>query len=349
MHRMLERQLRRHLGVAGDVPEALHSFVAAVDAAYDKYDRDHALLTHTLDELSRELTERNDLLRIERDEQAALARRLEELHTQLLHAEKMASLGQLAAGVAHEINNPIGFVNSNLSMLGRYVSDLLALLAAHRAVASALPPAHHEELEALHQRLEVDFLTGDLPAMLAETQAGIDRVRKIVQDLKDFSHADEGAFGWADIRAGLDSTLNLVAAEIRDKADVVREYGDPPMIECLPAQLNQVFMNLLINAAQALPGERRGTITLRTGITSCEAVWVEVADNGSGIPAENLTRIFDPFFTTKPVGQGTGLGLSLSYGIIRKHHGRIEVESTPGVGSTFRIHLPVRQPQPRVA
>ena len=181
--------------------------------------------------------------------------------------------------------------------------------------------------------------------MLGESQEGLNRVKKIVQDLKDFSHADEGSFDWADLHQGIESTLNIAANEIKYKADVIKAYGDIPQVECLPSQLNQVFMNLLVNAAQAMKGDPRGTITVRTGGSSGEEmVWVEIADNGSGIPKENLARIFDPFFTTKPLGQGTGLGLSLSYSIVQKHHGRIEVESEIGKGTTFRIHLPVRQP-----
>ena len=147
----------------------------------------------------------------------------------------------------------------------------------------------------------------------------------------------------ADLHKGLDSTLNVVANEIKYKADVVKEYGDIPEIECLPSQLNQVFMNLLVNAAQAMSDTGRGTITLRSGRVG-DAVWVEVADSGAGIAAENLKRIFDPFFTTKPVGKGTGLGLSLSYGIIRKHGGSIAVDSVLGQGTVFRILLPVRRP-----
>jgi signal transduction histidine kinase len=175
-----------------------------------------------------------------------------------------------------------------------------------------------------------------------ETKDGVARVAKIVQDLKDFSHVDEAEWQWADLHKGLDSTLNVVWNELKYKAEVVKEYGELPVVECLPFQINQVFMNLLVNAAHAI--EERGTITLRTG-TAGDEVWIEVADTGSGIPPENLGRIFDPFFTTKPVGKGTGLGLSLSYGIMQKHHGRIEVTSEPGRGTTFRIVLPGRQPQ----
>lgn len=257
----------------------------------------------------------------------------------------MASIGQLAAGVAHEINNPIGYVNSNLKSLTAYVQDLLEMIAAYETAEAALPAEQLSSLAALKATLDIEYLKTDLPAMLGESQEGIDRVRKIVQDLKDFSHTDEGTFNWADVHAGIDSTLNIVANEIKYKADVVREYGALPQIECLPSQLNQVFMNLLVNAAQAMPGEPRGKIVVRTGCKGDEAVWLEFIDSGSGIPAENLKRIFDPFFTTKPVGKGTGLGLSLSYGIIQKHHGKLSVTSVLGEGTCFRIELPVKQPE----
>ncbi|MDH4284272.1 MAG: ATP-binding protein, partial [Gallionellaceae bacterium] len=160
--------------------------------------------------------------------------------------------------------------------------------------------------------------------------------------LKDFSHVDAGEeWHYSDLRKGLDSTLNIVHNEIKYKADVVKEYGELPEVECLSSQLNQVFMNLLVNATHAI--EERGTITIRTGQQG-EEVWMEVADTGKGIKPEHLTKIFDPFFTTKPVGKGTGLGLSLSYSIVQKHHGRIEVESEVGKGTTFRVWLPVKQP-----
>ena len=183
---------------------------------------------------------------------------------------------------------------------------------------------------------------------MSESKDGITWVKQIVQNLKDFSHVDTSdEWHFADLRNGLDSTLSIVNNEIKYKANVVKEYGDIPEVECLPSQLNQVFMNLLVNAAHAI--EERGTITIHTGTIRTgqqgEEVWVEVADTGKGIAPEHLKKIFDPFFTTKPIGKGTGLGLSLSYGIIQKHHGRIEVQSEIGKGTTFRVWLPVKQPQ----
>lgn len=194
----------------------------------------------------------------------------------------------------------------------------------------------------MREDLELDFLLEDIPVLIRESKEGIGRVSQIVKDLKDFSRVDtQQQWQWANLQQGIESTLNIVASELKYKADVVREYQKLPDIECLPSQINQVIMNLVINAAQAM-GPERGVITLRTGLQG-EAAWIEVVDTGSGIAPETLQKIFDPFFTTKPVGQGTGLGLSLSYGIVKKHGGDISVRSELGAGTTFRVLLPLRQ------
>jgi len=183
----------------------------------------------------------------------------------------------------------------------------------------------------------------DIPALIGESAEGLARVRKIVADLKDFSHVDEGVWQDADINGGLESTLNVIWNELKYKAKVVRDLGDLPAVRCIPAQLNQVFMNLLVNAGQAI--ESAGTITLRSGYED-EHVWVEIEDSGGGMPPEVQKRIFEPFFTTKPVGQGTGLGLPISWEIIQRHEGTISVDSEPGRGTCFRIRLPVAGAQP---
>jgi len=269
--------------------------------------------------------------------------RLKDAQQQLLQSEKMASIGQLAAGVAHEINNPIGYVHSNLGTLQDYMRALLSLIEGYERLTASQPgsAAERRELEDLRERLDVDFIVRDLPSLLSESREGIERVKKIVQDLKDFSHAGQSdEWVWADLHSGLDSTLNIVWNELKYKAEVHKSYGKLPLIECLPSQLNQVFMNILVNAAQAI--ERQGTINVSTGVDGGE-VWIAIADNGSGMPESVIQRIFDPFFTTKAVGQGTGLGLSLSYGIVKKHHGRIDVRSEPDLGTEFRIVLPIAQ------
>ncbi|WP_077037701.1 ATP-binding protein [Pelomonas sp. KK5] len=286
-----------------------------------------------------ELVRRHDEL-LEQNARLTLAQ------DKLMQSEKLASIGQLAAGVAHEINNPIGYIFSNFGTLEKYLADLFRMLAAYEAAEAQLAgTAAGQGLAAMRERVELDFLKEDIPTLMAESREGITRVRKIVQDLKDFSRVDNSQeWLWASLHQGIDSTLNIVNNEIKYKADVVKHYGEIPDIECLPSELNQVFMNLLVNAAHAFAGPERGTITIRSGVVEGGGqVWVEVQDNGSGIAPENLTRIFDPFFTTKPIGKGTGLGLSLAYGIVKKHDGHIQVESTPGVGTTFRLTLPVRR------
>lgn len=288
----------------------------------------------------------SELLTLQRTNQAlrALNESLRNAQAQLLQSERLASIGQLAAGVAHEINNPIGYVFSNFGTLEGYLARLMQVLEAYELAEPALADsAIAERLAALRARVELDYLKQDIPLLMAESKEGLSRVRKIVQDLKDFSRVDtQQEWVWASLHQGIDSTLNIVANEIKYRADVRRAYGDLPDIECLPSELNQVFLNLLVNAAHAI-GPERGLIVVRSGDAGRE-VWVEVEDNGSGIAPELLARIFDPFFTTKPVGRGTGLGLSLAYGIVQKHHGRIEVRSEPGRGSCFRVTLPVRRP-----
>ena len=293
--------------------------------------------------------------RVRSDDEQALQLRHEELNVrfnaaqkQLLQSEKLASIGQLAAGVAHEINNPIGYVHSNLGSLQEYVGNLFALIDVYeRAMRTHDPLAMRSEIDDTRERLEVDFISRDLPQLLTESRQGVERVTRIVRDLRDFSRSDrEHAWRLADLHAGLDSTINIVWNELRYKATLEKQYGTLPMVECLQSELNQVFMNLLLNAGQAIEGQ--GTITVRTGHDPGQ-VWVEIGDTGAGIPPEMLQRIFDPFFTTKAVGKGTGLGLSISYGIVAKHHGRIEVDSAPQAGSRFRVILPVRQPQPGAA
>jgi two-component system NtrC family sensor kinase len=268
--------------------------------------------------------------------------RLSMTQQQLVQSEKLASIGQLAAGVAHEINNPIGYIFSNFGTLEHYMTGLMNMLTAYEKAEQHIgEPEAVDKLKALRKSVELDFLKEDIPILMGESKEGIIRVRKIVQDLKDFSRVD-ATQEWqlANLHQGIDSTLNIVNNEIKYKADVIKEYGEIPDIECLSSQINQVIMNMVVNAAHAI-GAARGRITIRTGLEG-EYVWVQISDNGAGIPKENLSRIFDPFFTTKPVGKGTGLGLSLSYGIVQKHQGRIEVDSEIGMGTSFRIVLPIR-------
>ncbi len=276
----------------------------------------------------------------------ALGNAYKELQTsqaQVLHSEKMASIGQLAAGVAHEINNPIGFVSSNLGTLGKYLERLTGFMASQeRIVEHAATPEARQELAALRRELKIDRIVPDLDKLISESLDGANRVRKIVKDLNSFSRVDQGNSEVADLVECLESAVTIVWNELKYKATLNRNYGNIPPLNCYPQQLNQVFMNLLVNAGHSI--ENQGLITITTWSDNGTAN-VSIADTGSGIAPEHLTRIFEPFFTTKEAGKGTGLGLSVSYDIIKKHHGDITVESTVGAGTTFTVRLPLENPE----
>lgn len=272
-------------------------------------------------------------------ETVRLNQQLEGAQVQLVQSEKLAAVGQLAAGVAHEMNTPLGFVSSNFGTLERYARQLLNAVEAYRAAADEL--ADHDgfaDADACYRAADIEFLREDLPALFAETREGLDRVHRIVRDLKDFARIGEQEWQFADLHQGLDSTLNILRYEIKHKAEVVREYGDLPVVWCVPSMLNQVFLNLLVNAVHAIPAT--GTITVRTRVVA-DHVCIDIADTGCGIAAEHLDHIFEPFFTTKEAGKGTGLGLSLAQDIITRHHGQIRVSSVEGHGTTFTIELPL--------
>ncbi len=265
------------------------------------------------------------------------AHALERAQQLLLQSEKMAAVGLVAAGVAHEINNPVGFVGSNLRTLGGYLQDLLTLLDAYAAADDA---AARARAQALARSLNYEFLRQDIGDLIAESRDGIDRVSRIVQALKTFSHAGDGEWQWADLHQGLETTLNIVWNELKYHCTVTRRFAELPPVYCLPSQLNQVFMNLLVNAAHAIEGQ--GEITVATERVGDDAVRVSISDTGKGIAPELRERIFDPFFTTKPVGKGTGLGLALVRDIVHRHGGDIAVDSEPGRGTTFALTLPVQ-------
>jgi two-component system NtrC family sensor kinase len=297
-------------------------------------------LEEKVQERTADLSSANAELLAEKACQEELIRKLAEAHSQLLQSEKMASIGQLAAGIAHEINNPVSFVNSNLGTLQQYVADLLQVLAAYEESEGVLDDATRTQLRELKEQVDINYIRSDIGTLLSESADGLQRVKRIIQDLKSFSHADASEREWANLEHGLDSTLNVVWNELKYKAEVVKEYAGLPDVMCIPSQINQVFMNLLVNAAHAI--EDHGRITLRTG-ADADWVWVEVADTGQGIRPEHVDRIFEPFFTTKPVGKGTGLGLSISYRIVQKHDGRIDVQTELGKGTSFRVVLPRRE------
>jgi len=273
----------------------------------------------------------------------------------VLQTEKMASIGQLAAGVAHEINNPMGFIHANLFQMTEYVADLRQIWSRAEVLlkaiggddADAVQVAAAELTEAATD-LDVGFLLQDLAKAIRESQEGSERIRHIVQDLRDFSHQDTGERVLADINQCLDSTATIVWPMMKHVVVLSKRYGDLPPVPCYPMQLKQVFMNLLVNAYQAIEDavEARshptaiGTVTLTTAPHD-GGVLIDISDTGTGIAPDHLDRIFDPFFTTKKVGAGTGLGLSTSFNIVRRHGGTMRVESELGRGTTFRIHLPL--------
>ncbi len=281
-------------------------------------------------------------LEAEKKEQQILIKKIQKAQSQLLQSERMASLGQLAAGVAHEINNPVGFISSNISTLNEYFSDIVKLLNHYEQNEEKISdPIVRERLKTIKEDIDLDFIRDDIQNLINESLDGTKRVKVIVKDLREFSHVDESEWQYIDIHNGLNSTLNIVNNEIKYKADVVKEYGDLPKIECLASELNQVFLNLLVNAAQAI--EERGIITIRTSLEDEQHIKIEIEDTGAGISEENITRIFDPFYTNKPVGTGTGLGLSLSYSIIQRHNGSINVKSVEGKGTIFTLILPLKK------
>jgi len=290
-----------------------------------------------LRERTQELEEANARLEAEKEQQQVLIRKLSDMQGQLLQSEKMASIGLLAAGVAHEINNPLAFISSNFGALERDAKDILKLISAFEGVEGLLPGDARAPVAFMKEDIGLDDIRQDLDALFAESREGLQRVKHIVQNLKDFSRPGGTEKEMADLEQGLDSTLNVAWNEIKYKADVVKEYAGVPELYCLPSQINQVFLNLLINAAHAIEG--KGTIIVRTGHDE-KVVWVEIEDNGCGIAPAHLDHIFEPFFTTKPVGKGTGLGLSIVYGIVQGHQGTIGVKSEVGKGTVFRVALP---------
>ncbi len=314
---------------------------------------EHLQKSEQIKSLNHELQKALDQVQEKNFELMGTLERLKETQSQILQTEKMASIGQLAAGVAHEINNPVGFVSSNLKTLTDYQQNIDRIIAEYRQFANMVselkdgnPDMTAIEVMAARIRekeseLDIAYILEDIPGLIHESREGMDRIKKIVLDLKDFSHPGEDILKLVNINQNMDSTLNIVWNELKYKATIVKEYAELPQVRCYPQQLNQVFMNLLVNAAQAI--EKQGEIHIATRQIG-DQVDITISDTGQGIPKENLTRIFDPFFTTKPVGKGTGLGLNVTYNIVKKHEGVISVQSELGKGTTFSIRIPVNGP-----
>ncbi|MDO9067447.1 MAG: ATP-binding protein [Deltaproteobacteria bacterium] len=327
---------------------------AAAEESNEQYLREYSqIVASKLEQKVKELEQLNENLEQRVQERTAeLNRRnaeiqqayddLKRVQAQLLQQDKMASVGQLAAGVAHEINNPMGFIISNLGSLGKYVEKLAAYLDADEKVLAGCEPAIREMAAQERQKYKIDRIRRDMPELISESSDGAERVRQIVQHLKNFSRVDGTEFACSDINDGLESTLSIAWNELKYKAAVTKEYGQLPKVWCNMGQLNQVFLNILVNAAHAI--KDHGDIRITTWEED-NSVRIAISDTGCGIPPENLKRIFDPFFTTKEVGKGTGLGLAIAYDIVNKHGGSIDVISEAGNGTTFSILLPVKKEQ----
>ena len=295
--------------------------------------------------LQKELKDRNHQLEMAIKDLERANMELKNTQAQLLQQEKMASIGLLAAGVAHEINNPICYVDMNLGTMLEYLEPIENAFRKVDQIISAIPkdtePSIIEKIQEYkdyYQQEDISYILEDMKNMIKESREGSERVKEIVQTLRDFSHVDHSKRQYTNIHHGIDSTLKIAWNEIKYKANVVKEYHDIPEVFCYPQQLNQVFLNVIVNAAHAI--KDKGEIRIKTWADD-RYVYIAVSDTGCGIPKENLSKIFEPFFTTKPVGKGTGLGLAMSYNIIKKHKGEIAVESEVGKGTTFTIKLPI--------
>jgi len=324
-------------GAPGRFGEADVELISAV-ANHVALAVDKAESFRTIEDLSRGLEDkvrlRTEQLRAANEELQTAYRDLQQTQMQLVQREKMASVGQLVAGVAHELNNPIGFVYSNVSTLEDFVGRLRAMLETYRGLA--LPEAERVRAEQEWTQLKVDYALRYVDAMIQGIREGAERSRKIVRDLRVFARGGEDVWQPVDLHEELESSLTLLNHLLKDRVVVHRKFGDLPSVECVRSQIDQVFLNLLANAAQAIQGP--GEITVETRTEDGSAV-IAVSDTGPGIPPEVIGRIFDPFFTTKPVGEGTGLGLSISYEIVKKHGGEIRAESPPGGGARFTVRI----------
>jgi signal transduction histidine kinase len=295
-------------------------------------------LEEKIRERTTELSAANQELQARHRELESAYQALARSQDQLIQSEKMTSLGLLVAGIAHELNNPISFIHSNMDFIEEYVERLRGVIEVYEAIELPLGPAR-TRVEELKKRVRLDATLQTLADLIVSCKHGTERVKKIVMDLRTFSRTDDVGLVKVDLHEGIETTLNLLTKEYKDRMTIHREYGDLPKVECYPGQMNQVFMNLLLNASQATSS--KGDVWIKTASTG-DRVTITIKDNGCGIPEADMPKLFDPFFTTKKVGEGMGLGLSITYGIIEKHRGSIHVSSAVGKGTEFTVELPVR-------
>ena len=315
-----------------------------LNASIEEIEKQKKIIENAKDEINRTLTEmdkQKKLIEEKNTELNKLLSDLKEAQQQLIMSEKMASLGQLTAGVAHEINNPINFVSANIKPLKEDLNDILECINRYEEVIK------ENKLEGMFSKVhqfkrnsDINFSMQEVQDLLRVIEEGASRTTEIVKGLRNFSRLDQNVVKKADMNEGIESTLTLLHSVYKDRVEIEKDFGKLPEVDCLPGQINQVLMNILSNALQAIP--EQGKIFIKTWQEN-ETVKISIRDTGSGMSEAIRQKIFDPFFTTKDVGKGTGLGLSISYGIIEKHNGKIEVQSEPGKGTTFIITLPVNQ------
>lgn len=339
IHKILERQLKKYIG-EDEIPEKFRPFLESVNSAYFEFEKDRALLERSLDISEREY---NDNIK-----------KIENLQGQIIHQEKMAGIGQLSAGIAHEINNPLGFVKSNIHTLNNYKDKIKGLLELYFKVEKMLEESNKEYYEEnFHEIIEykkkskIKFVFEDIDDIISESKEGVDRIENIVRSLLGFARgANSTEFSEYDINSNIKSTITIAYNEIKYNAKIEENLEEVPLIKAIGGEINQVILNMLVNASHAIKEKGiQGVIKIHTYYKD-NFLKCEISDNGNGIKEGDLKNIFNPFFTTKPVGKGTGLGLSISHDIIvNKHLGTIEVQSKVGEGTTFIISLPLNDEQ----